>query len=145
MTEDTADRRRVKRASQKQERDGAERHGARTTPGSGSKDAKNDATSREVSIEFKQTGSISYSLKLDDLVNASKYAIREGKRMILGLEFRNARDHSNPWRYVIEEESDYLERTYRVADLEKETDYLHKLVGEFEDAERERNAPGNDT
>ena len=139
MTEDTADRRRVKRASQKQERDGAKRHGAKTTVASGSKDSKNDATSREVSIEFKQTGRLSYVLKLDDLINAGRYAVREGKRMILGLEFRNARDPSKPRRYVVEEESDYLERTYRVADLEKETDYLHKLVGEFEDAERERN------
>ena len=145
MTEDTADRRRVKRASQKQERDGAERHGARPTTGSGSKDAKNDATSREVSIEFKQTGSISYSLKLDDLVHASQYAAREGKRMILGLEFRNARDHSKPWRYVIEEESDYLELVNCMAGLDKENAYLRGLVGKYEDAERKRNAPGNET
>ena len=138
MNDTPAARKRV-RASQKQERDGAKRHGAKTTVASGSKDSKNDATSREVSIEFKQTGRLSYVLKLDDLLNASRYAVREGKRMILGLEFSNARDPSRPRRYAVEEESDYLELLLAFAGLNKEVAYLQGLVAQFEDAERERN------
>ena len=139
MNDNVSARRRIVAASRKQEKDGAKRHGAKTTVASGSKDSKNDATSREVSIEFKQTGRLSYVLKLDDLLNASRYAVREGKRMILGLEFRNARDPSKPRRYVVEEESDYLELLLAFAGLNKEVAYLQGLVAQFEDAERERN------
>ena len=139
MNDNVSARRRIAAASRKQEKDGAKRHGAKTTVASGSKDSKNDATSREVSIEFKQTGRLSYVLKLDDLLNASRYAVREGKRMILGLEFRNARDPSRPRRYVVEEESDYLELLLAFAGLNKEVAYLQGLVAQFEDAERERN------
>src|ERR1039458_4421535 len=97
MNDTPAARKRV-RASQKQERDGAKRHGAKTTVASGSKDSNNDATSREVSIEFKQTGRLSFVLKRDDLINAGRYSVREHKQMILGMEYRNPRDASKPRR-----------------------------------------------
>lgn len=133
------------RSSQKQERDGAARHGARVTPGSGSKDSKNDARNRKVSIEFKQTGAIQFVLKLDELVAASRYAVQQGAQMVFGVEFRNARNPGQPWRYVVEEESDYLERATRVDDLEKEGAYLRDLVAKFENAERERNTQNAET
>lgn len=107
------------RRSRKQEQAGAAALGANTTPGSGSGPVKNDvrapADGRQYpeSCEYKTTGNIQFRLKLDDLVLAARQAIADGRMPLFGVEYTHARGGAS-WRYVILEESDYLELIARV-------------------------------
>jgi hypothetical protein len=102
------------RRSRKQEERGAAAHDAVVTPGSGSGTVKNDARSPAdgrawpESIEFKTTGNIQFVLKLDELVLAARNAVADDRMPGFGVEFTHARGGAS-WRYVILEESDYLE------------------------------------
>lgn len=83
------------------------------TAASGSKTVKNDARAARdgrafpESAEFKTTSSIWYRLALDDLVKAARHAGQDQRRMIFGIEYQSTRGPG--WRYVVLEESDYLE------------------------------------
>jgi len=111
------------RRSRRQEKAGAAALEGSVTPGSGSGIVKNDVRSpadgREypVSCEFKTTGDIQFRLKLDDLVLAARNAIADGRMPLFGVEYTNARGGSS-WRYIIQEESDYLEMAARIRELE---------------------------
>lgn len=100
--------------SQRQERRAADDMNLRTTAASGSKTVKNDARAPRdgraypESAELKTTGDILYRLRLDDLVKAARHAAQDQRMMLFGVEFQNA-GAGDSWRYVILEESDYLE------------------------------------
>lgn len=110
------------RRSRKQEQAGAKALEDTVTPGSGSGIVKNDARSpadgRQYpdSVEYKTTGNIQFRLKLDDLVLAARQAISDSRMPLFGVEYTNARGGKS-WRYVILEESDYLELITRVREL----------------------------
>lgn len=116
--------------SQRQERRGARDMNLRTTAASGSGTVKNDARADRdgraypESAEFKTTGSIYYRLHLDDLVKAARQAAADQRMMLFGVEYQNARG-GQPWKYVILEESDYLELIGRVRELERQYQELY--------------------
>ena len=72
---------------------------------------KNDVRTQTESIELKTTTKQSYSLKLADLEKAWKIAILDGRRMVFGIEFSEARK-----RFVVLTEEDYLEITQEERD-----------------------------
>ena len=100
------------RRSRKQEERGAAALEGTRTPGSGAGTVKNDVRSLAdgraypESAELKTTGDLQFRLKLDDLVKAGRIALSDGRMMLFGVEFTGPR---GPWRYVVLEESDYLE------------------------------------
>lgn len=116
--------------SQRQERRGAAALNLRTTPASGSGTVKNDARADRdgrpypESAEYKTTGNIYYRLHLDDLVKAARQAALDQRMMLFGIEYQNARG-GDSWRYVILEESDYLELITRVRELERDYQELY--------------------
>lgn len=63
---------------------------------------KNDVRSEEFSVECKTTEKKSYSLKLDDLLKAEKYALLDGRTMLFFLEICG-------YRYVVMTEADFEE------------------------------------
>lgn len=115
--------------SQRQERRGAASMGLRTTAASGSKTVKNDARAPRdgraypESVEFKTTGNIYYRLNLDDLIKAARHAGEDQRMMLFGIEFTSPVPGSS-WRYVVQEESDYLELIGRVRQLDDENNDL---------------------
>jgi hypothetical protein len=120
--------------SRQQERRGAADMGLRTTAASGSKTVKNDARAARdgraypESAEFKTTGNIYYRLHLDDLVKAARHASEDQRMMLFGIEFQNAARGASSWRYVVMEESDYLELIGRVRELEYELNDLYGTI-----------------
>lgn len=106
--------------SRKQEQRGARALGGTVTPGSGNGTVKNDVRSRAdgreypVSCEYKTTSAAQYQLKLGDLVLAARNAIADGRMPLFGIEYTHARGGSS-WRYVVLEESDYLELAARAS------------------------------
>lgn len=118
MTDD-----RMKR-SQRQEKDGARRHGGRVTPRSGAGELfKSDVRTDDSLIEFKTTQALSYRLRLADLFTAWKHALLDGDRsMVFGIEFGG--DPNNelirqgaPTSYVLQTEADYLSAQYQLRQL----------------------------
>lgn len=104
------------RRARRQERKGAERFGGVVNAASGNHGSldflnglhQNDVRTDEESIEFKTTQAASYSLKLADLRAAGRHALLDDRRMLFGIEFCPPGTMHGA-RYVVLEESDYLE------------------------------------
>jgi hypothetical protein len=79
------------RLSRKQERRGAKVYGGTVNAGSGNQNRKNDVRCGDISIEFKRTDKLSYSLKREELRIAHKNAMLEGREMVFGVEIVNER------------------------------------------------------
>lgn len=74
--------------SQRQERSTASRYGGSVNSGSGNGWLrKNDVRTDEVSLEMKYTDAKSYSLKVEDLKKAERYALIDGREMAFGISF----------------------------------------------------------
>lgn len=74
------------RKSQRQEKRGAALLGGSRNAGSGNKERKNDVRAEDISVEYKYTDKKSYSLKLDELLQAEKHALLDGREMLFGIE-----------------------------------------------------------
>jgi hypothetical protein len=95
----------VRTSSQRQERNIAKRYGGTTNAGSGNGWVrKNDVRTEDESIECKITTKGSYTLKVSELIQAEQHAILDDRVMLFIIEFA-----SNNRRYVILDETDYLE------------------------------------
>jgi hypothetical protein len=112
--------------SQRQEKDGARRHGGRVNPRSGAGELfKSDVRTDDSLIEFKTTQALSYRLRLSDLFTAWKHALLDGDRsMVFGIEFGGDQNselirQGAPTSYVLQTEADYLAMKVRIKDLEE--------------------------
>jgi hypothetical protein len=74
------------KASRKQEKRGAIKYGGSLNAGSGNKDRKNDVRTDDLSIEYKYTGKKSFSLKQDELLQAERHALLDGREMAFGIQ-----------------------------------------------------------
>lgn len=74
------------RKSRKQERRGAKLFGGTQNAGSGNKDRKNDVRTSTMSIEYKFTDKKSFSLKLEELIQAERHALLDGREMLFGIQ-----------------------------------------------------------
>lgn len=73
--------------SQAQEKRIAGDIGGRVTPGSGNGWVrKNDVRSSRYSVEAKYTSAKQFTLKLEDLLKAEKYAMADGRDMLFCIE-----------------------------------------------------------
>lgn len=80
------------KASQKQEKQWAEKNGGWRNPGSGNGWIhKNDVRDSEFSHELKYTDKKQFTLKLADLLEAEKYALADGRDMtfVINMGGRN--------------------------------------------------------
>lgn len=75
------------KASRAQEERGAKKLGGHVNPGSGNGIyRKNDVRTEDLSVEYKRTDKKQYTLKLEDLTKAERYALLDGRDMLFGLE-----------------------------------------------------------
>jgi hypothetical protein len=92
----------TKKASLAQERRAAKLYGGSVNSGSGNGPwRKNDVRTEDESWELKTTSKKQYPLKHDELVQAEKYAMLDGREMRFGIEMcgRN---------WIVLSEDDYL-------------------------------------
>lgn len=92
---------RIKR-SRIQERKGAKDVGGRVTPGSGNQwHTKNDVRTDTESFEFKSTLARQFTLRLNDLKQAEKYALLDDRSMVFAIDIQGS-------QYAILTWDDYL-------------------------------------
>ncbi|TKK84661.1 hypothetical protein FDA94_29035 [Herbidospora galbida] len=73
--------------SRRQEKRGAKLFGGTVNAGSGNQwRRKNDVRSKKFSIEYKTTGAKSYRITKDELLQAEKHALLDGRTMLFGIE-----------------------------------------------------------
>jgi hypothetical protein len=120
----------TRKASQRQEKQGAERFGGTVNAGSGNGDLrKNDVRTARESIEFKTTTAASFVLRNEDLAIAWTNAFGDDRRMVFGIEFAGrGRVGGTDARWVVLEEDDYLEMKQRLGELEEENDMLARQI-----------------
>lgn len=93
----------LQRESRRQEERAAKVYGGRRNAGSGNQPwRKNDVRTPEESWEMKLTRGTYFKLRLDDLLQAEKLALLDGRRFRLGLQMGGR-------NWVIMSEEDYLE------------------------------------
>jgi hypothetical protein len=112
---------RPQRLARKSEEKTAELHGAKLTPGSGSRNhTKNDAANEKWSYEVKSTSAKGYRLEHETLVTADHNAALDGHTMALIVDFIRSRGSVPsyvPRRFVVMTEDDFLEREQDLARL----------------------------
>lgn len=93
-----------RKRSRQQERRAAKVHGGVVTKGSGNGwAAKNDVKTPTLSIEMKTTNAMSYRLTEDELLEAEKQALLDGRDALFAISFgRSGRN------WVVMSEEDYL-------------------------------------
>lgn len=111
--------------SRKQEKRGAKVYGGTLNAGSGNGARKNDVRSDDLSIEFKTTAAKSYSLKLAELLLASRQALIEGRDALFAIDFAAGKlTH----RYVVQTEHQYLAMQHEINGLRVEVAEYEKYL-----------------
>lgn len=113
---------RIKR-SRKQEARGAKRYGGSVNSGSGNGWVrKNDVRTEDLSIEYKSTLSKQFTLRLNELAQARRYALLEDRMMVFGIEIKGE-------NFVVLDDNDFHEMLEQIDGLQREILELHKEFG----------------
>jgi hypothetical protein len=122
---------RAQRLARKAEETTAKLHGAKLTPGSGSRaHTKNDAANNTWSYEVKSTSNKGYRLTHADLLKAEAGARVDGHRMAFIIDFLGGMERfRRTSRFVVTSEDDFIEREQELEFLRKDNaELLSKIM-----------------